>query len=418
VDLHRWIVVADSPFLPARGGGEREHLGFVRAAAAAGSLTLLVVPTAEHLDAGAYASLVGNTPILTTPRRKNPLLLARPVRPFVVSSRPVPTGIVARARVIAPDATGVVVFSYKSWRIGQALAQGLDLPAVLRQHNLEGSYHHSLAAGTRGVRRLVLHVEASRINRDERRLEQAPWLKAIADISAYDAEFRRRRGAPAVHVPPFAFDEELLRLPRRPDSRRVILFLGALDVATNTTALDWFLRGPWPLIRRLMPDAVFQVVGRRPSPALRARLAAEAGVELHSDVADLTSYLSAARLAVNPAVSGSGVNIKLIDYLQAGLPVVSTTLGARGILPTARSEVEVADRPDDFARAVTHLLIDPVYAEDLGARGRRQVTSQLQPSANIRLVEECFLRTVSHAPPARPARSWRGRKRPRKEGAA
>jgi hypothetical protein len=36
----RWIVVADSPFLPARGGGEREHLGFVEAATKAGLLEL------------------------------------------------------------------------------------------------------------------------------------------------------------------------------------------------------------------------------------------------------------------------------------------------------------------------------------------------------------------------------------------
>ena len=41
----RWIIVAESPFIPTHGGGEREHLGFVKAAVEAGLLAALVVPT-------------------------------------------------------------------------------------------------------------------------------------------------------------------------------------------------------------------------------------------------------------------------------------------------------------------------------------------------------------------------------------
>ena len=37
----RWIVVAETPFLPANGGDEREHLGFVQAAMAADLLRRL-----------------------------------------------------------------------------------------------------------------------------------------------------------------------------------------------------------------------------------------------------------------------------------------------------------------------------------------------------------------------------------------
>jgi glycosyltransferase involved in cell wall biosynthesis len=390
VDVHKWIVVADSPFLPARGGGEREHLGFMRAAAESHALRLLVVPTRERLETALYRPLLGDTPILATPRRNNPLRLASPIRPFVVSSRPAPADLVARARKLAPDATGVVVFSYKSWRIGEVLARGLGLPAVLRQHNLEGHYHRSLATGTPGLRGLVLRIEACRIDRDERRLERAPWLSTIADISCHDAEVRRQRGAAAVHVPPFAYDEGLRHLVRRPQGSRVVLFLGSLDVATNITAIDWFLRESWPTVRRIVPDAVLRIVGRRPPPTLRVRLEGERGVELHADVEDLHDYLASAALAINPAVSGSGVNIKLIDYLQAGLPVVSTSLGGRGLHLTSGRELEVADHPDQFADAVTRLLLDTAYANELGARGRRHVVSELDPRRNIRRLEASF----------------------------
>lgn len=379
--------MADSPFLPAQGGGEREHLGFVRAAAQAGTLGVLVVPSSEPLDLASYDEVTGGAPVVVTQRRENKLLLAAPSTPYVVSSRPVRPELVDDVRRAAPDATGVVVFSYKSWRIGEAIATGLGLPAVLRQHNLEGPYHHSLAAGTPGPKGVALELEARRIDRDERRLERAPWLSAIADISATDAAVRRARGAAALHVPPFAHDPELLALPRTPSPEPRVLFLGALDVATNTAALGWVLDHVWPHVVQSLPAARLVVVGRRPSSDLATRLERADGVELHADVPDLTDYLARATLAINPAVSGSGVNIKLVDYLQAGVPVVSTTIGSQGLGLVDDSALLVRDEPGPFADAVVELLRDPEHAERLGAVGRGRIRELLDPAVNVARVD-------------------------------
>ena len=37
------------------------------------------------------------------------------------------------------------------------------------------------------------------------------------------------------------------------------------------------------------------------------------------------------RSALNPVTYGSGTNVKMLDYFAAGLPVVSTEAGARGL---------------------------------------------------------------------------------------
>jgi glycosyltransferase involved in cell wall biosynthesis/CelD/BcsL family acetyltransferase involved in cellulose biosynthesis len=405
-EQHAWVVIADSPFLPARGGGEREHLGFVRAATATQHLKLLVIPSSDPLPMAPYRELLGDVPVLVTKRRENKLLLARPLKPYVVSSRPVRTGLTSRVRELAPDASGVVVFSYKSWRIGEAVARELGVPAVLRQHNLEGAYHRSLAEGTSGARGLALTLEARRIERDERRLERASWLSTMADISATDAEVRRRRGGRAVHVPPFAQDPTLLALPRSPEAAPRVLFIGALDVATNATALDWLLGEVWPSVRTQVPGAELDVVGRGPTDDLRHRLLAEPGVVLHADVPDIHPFLARASVAVNPAVSGSGVNIKLVDYLQAGVPVVSTTLGSQGLgLPDGAAFL-VRDDPRSFGDALAELLGDPERAETLGASGRDEIAGLLDPATNIRRLEAELMRPPDPTPasPA-PARS-------------
>lgn len=38
-----------------------------------------------------------------------------------------------------------------------------------------------------------------------------------------------------------------------------------------------------------------------------------------------------ADIAINPMLSGSGTNLKMLDYMSAGIPVISTSVGARGI---------------------------------------------------------------------------------------
>lgn len=394
---HRWVLVADSPFLPADGGGEREHLGFVHAAFAAGRLAAVVVPSGVPVDLAPYRDVLGEVPVIVTPRRLSPILLAHPRYPFVVASRPMPTWLPRRISDLASDATGVVAFSYKVRLIGQGLSSALGLPLVVRQHNREGDYHRSLVSGLRGPRRLVMRWEAARITRDERRFDRSDTVTAIADISADDANRRRAAGARrVVHVPPFAYDASFataqsddrgLQDGGHPklegDGKPHVVFLGALDVPTNLTALRWLVDNVWPTIHSRSPELVLDVVGRHPTDAVRALVASATGAVLHADVAEVGSYLRRARVAVNPAVSGSGVNIKVIDYLQAGVPLVSTSLATRGLPLRAGVDLEVHDDPLGFADAVVALATDERRAASLAEAGSARIELLLNPARNL-----------------------------------
>ncbi|WP_172836177.1 glycosyltransferase [Microlunatus soli] len=388
-----WIVVADSPFLPARGGGEREHLGFVRAASRAGLLSALVIPTDSDAaavgrqdDLAAIRSLVAPAPVIEIPRTRALFRALQLRTPYVVASRPVPDDLLSRISEVAPDADAVVIFSYKSHRIGRALADGLELPVVLRQHNLEGPYHRSLAAAAPFPRSVAVRVEAERINADERRLEQSGWLSGIADISAADAALRSQRaGVPVRYVPPFALDSLPIDRPwKRPTSDvPTVVFLGALDVGTNHDAVTWFADAVWPKVRSRLPTARWSVVGRRPTDAVRKLITTTPGADLHADVADPAVYLHAAGAAINPAVSGSGVNIKLVEYLATGVPVVSTSRGTDGLLLEPGRDLMVSDDPADFAASVVSLLTDPDTAETTGGNGRRTALSLMDTRAGL-----------------------------------
>lgn len=393
-DPRRWVVVADSPFIPSEGGGEREHLGFVRAAVDAGLVAALVVPTDEDPsvvgradDLDAIRELVAPAPVFVIPRVRSLKQGLSTRLPYVVASRPVPHGLVDAVAAAVPDADAVVVFAYKSHEIGRVLAEGLGVPAVLRQHNLEGVYHRALAAAAPFPRSLAVRLEAERIDRDERRLERSQWLTGIADISASDAELRRRRSTvPVAYVPPFALGSlpTTAEATWRPSSSQTVVFLGALDVSTNHDAIEWFARSVWPTVRRSVPAARWSIVGRRPTQSIRDLVASVPGAELHADVPDPGVHLRSAALAINPAVSGSGVNIKLVEYLATGVPVVSSTKGTAGLVLDRGRDLLVADEAGDFAEAVTTLLTDAEAAATLARHGRRTALELMDVSASLR----------------------------------
>jgi glycosyltransferase involved in cell wall biosynthesis len=83
-------------------------------------------------------------------------------------------------------------------------------------------------------------------------------------------------------------------------------------------------------------------------------------------------YLHAADVAVNPMFVGSGTNIKLFDFMAAGLPVVTTAVGARGIQTGADTAFAIASR-DEFAATLAQVLDNDSLAASLATAGRRVV---------------------------------------------
>jgi glycosyltransferase involved in cell wall biosynthesis len=91
------------------------------------------------------------------------------------------------------------------------------------------------------------------------------------------------------------------------------------------------------------------------------------------------ALLGAATVALNPMERGSGTNLKLVEYCAAGVPVVSTPLGARGFAPATGAGgdlVELAPLPR-FAEAVAALVADPERRARRAVAARRHVEEHL-----------------------------------------
>lgn len=390
----RWLVVVEEAFVPADAGGRVESLNLLRAAAAAGvELTVVVPGVLDRPAQDAHrAALPAGTALHFVPRREGAAALLSP-QPYVFASRPVPAALVGQLAA-DHDRTpwdAVVAVSFRSAPTALALARALRLPMLVRSYNIESDYFDALARSSSLPRSLMYRLEAAKLRRAERRLHADPTIVAFAEIGEKDAEARRRHtGRTVLFVPPFVGDRPIVGRPpvdtSTPGSEPVLLFLGSLDFANNIEGIRWFAQRVWPGVRdrttRAGAPARFRVAGRRASPALVEELEA-AGAEVLVDVPDVAPVLAGADVFLNPVLAGAGVNIKMVEAMAASLPVVSTSVGARGLPWRDGEHLLIADEEQAFAAAVSGLLADRASRDRLARAGRRFISEELDGGRQI-----------------------------------
>jgi GT2 family glycosyltransferase len=175
----------------------------------------------------------------------------------------------------------------------------------------------------------------------------------------------------------------------RPDGREplTMLFVGSFRHEPNRVAVDWFVREVLPLILERQPRAKVALAGSDP-PAAHTYADFAANLEMLGYVDDVRDPLARYSVFVCPILSGSGVRVKLLEAFAAGIPVVSTLVGAEGLARKDGEFCALADDPRGFADRVVRLLEDPEAAAAMAARARVEVEALWDMAAiTARLVE-------------------------------
>jgi polysaccharide biosynthesis protein PslH len=167
-----------------------------------------------------------------------------------------------------------------------------------------------------------------------------------------------------------SFDDAPGNSPEKP---RRIAFVGSMDYHANVDAVVSFAGEIWPRLREQEPSLIFTIVGRDPAPEVR-QLAAIPGIEVTGTVEDVRPYYHETLCAIIPLRVGGGSRLKILEAMAAGVPVVSTTLGAEGLDVRDGENIMIAETGADFCEAITSL--DEERHRRLIAGGRTLVFKQ------------------------------------------
>ena len=259
--------------------------------------------------------------------------------------------------------------------LGQYCGQYRQIPSILFEHDV---YFQSIARGFPFVRNPFKKVQYAweylRAIRYE--LGMLPKADRIQVCSRDNREFLesylpqlRGRIDDGFRAGIDTAQYEFRVSGREPDT---VLFLGSFRHLPNQEALDWFLAHVWDRILAARPNTQLLLIGSDPPPrhSLPATLK---NVELIGFVPDVKDCLARYQVFICPILSGSGVRVKLLEAFAAGIPTVSTRLGAEGLASEDGAICGLADDPQEFAAWVIRLLENSDEAATLAGRARKYV---------------------------------------------
>ncbi len=247
---------------------------------------------------------------------------------------------------------------------------------VYNSYNVEGRLAREMFP-----RSLLGRWAARRVRAMERRCARAADL-VLACSEEDAAQFADEYGIDPlkVRLAPNGVDTETLR-PATPSEREAarrklglgdsarpaVLFLGSFH-PPNIEAIEFILAQ----LASALPQADFLVAGRA-CKAFDGRSAdaIPPNVRLLGEVSEQTrlDLLRACDAAVNPMFTGSGTNLKMLDYLASGLPVAATPRGARG-LGLAPDRHALVCEPQLMAEGLARLLGDRPRAAAMAREAR------------------------------------------------
>jgi glycosyltransferase involved in cell wall biosynthesis len=172
------------------------------------------------------------------------------------------------------------------------------------------------------------------------------------------------------------------------------LFHGAMGHSPNHAAVDRIRRHIAPKVRRIMPSMRFILAGYGMPVFVEDNIISVGFVD------DLATLIDSVDVAVMPITVGSGVRIKMIDYMSRGVPVVATSESLEGANCRNGMEVVVAETDEEFASTIVGLLTNRDKANCIGQNGRKYANEHFSPEVFERSMDKMVRSLFPEEPPA------------------
>jgi len=260
--------------------------------------------------------------------------------------------------------------------MGALLSDVREARRVVGHEAVSPKLKRLLQIGSGPLRKTLGYVEWRKFTRYERALYGA------VDLCTMVSEQERRtvlEMAPDANVAIVPNGVDTSFFPFAPQqyphgSKRSLLFIGSMAYTPNQDAVLFFRRKVWPLLKAKFPNLTWQIVGRDPSPAVESLVSAD--ISVTGWVRDVRPYMDRSLAMIVPLRSGGGTRLKILEAMAAGLPVVSTTIGAEGLDVSDGQTILLADTPSDFVDAVEVLISRPDFGQEIRFAARRLVESR------------------------------------------
>lgn len=233
-------------------------------------------------------------------------------------------------------------------------------PLVTCEHNIEHTiYQGYVDRFWVPLLKPLLSLDVQKMKRWERTV----WQKSAAIVAVSDEDKDEIEGlVPGRRVSVVANGVDGIEFPYRPKKTinkvaPTFLFVGNFLWMQNRDAVEFLIKDIWPRIVARFPRACLRIVGKHLPGNLR-RILPPSGVKLLENVLTIQGEFVNADMLLAPIRVGGGTKYKILEAMASGVPVVTTTTGAKGIHVRHGKELLVGDGADETVEEVARLTND------------------------------------------------------------
>jgi glycosyltransferase involved in cell wall biosynthesis len=208
-----------------------------------------------------------------------------------------------------------------------------------------------------------------------RRFETSSWREMACVVTMSEKDCALVTGTRAA-VLPNGVDLGRFRIALQAPEPRRLLFIGSFSHLPNLMAVGFFLDQVWPLLKdvrlHIIAGARHEYFLDHHASQVKLRLD-QPGVEVEGFVADVRGAYERAAIVIAPLVVSAGTNLKILEAMACGRPVVSTPAGVNGLDLVPGEDFMLVHTVAEMAAAIETLLASPEECHRLAAAGRRRV---------------------------------------------
>lgn len=158
------------------------------------------------------------------------------------------------------------------------------------------------------------------------------------------------------------------------DQERVhdLIFAGNMAYPPNVDAAEFIVNQILPELSTRFPDLRVVLCGANPTAKVRALQGPQVLVTGWVDF--IADYYAQSRIFVAPMRLGTGLQNKLLEAMATRLPCVTSLLAAKPLKGAEyQKDVLVCETPGEYADAITRLLTDQAYYDEISQNAYRFV---------------------------------------------
>lgn len=151
-----------------------------------------------------------------------------------------------------------------------------------------------------------------------------------------------------------------------------LCFLGKMNYEPNVTAVTFFVKEVYPLIKNNNSRVSFKIIGAYPTSKVLSLKEIE-GVEVTGFVDNPYNCIQESQIFVAPMISGAGVQNKILEAMKMGKCVVTTEIGAEGLKDVGTGDLIICKTKEEMAMEILSLLDDEQKLQRIGKSAQRYI---------------------------------------------